>query len=119
MDPQQQQALNQMAGMGAGLMIFALLFSLVITIFFIWLFWRIFTKAGMSGALSLLNLIPVVGPLVVLFLLAFGKWNVVPVAPGYAPGATPAYPPAYPQQAYTPPAYPPQNYPPAGPPTQL
>lgn len=108
MDPSQQQALNQFAGVGAGLLAFVLLFSLVITAFFIWLFWRIFTKAGMSGALALLNLVPAVGPIIVLCILAFGKWNVVPVASGYADVPVP-YPPAYP----------PSNYPPAGPPTQL
>ena len=108
MDPQQQRAMNQLAGMGAGIMAFALLFSLVVTIFFIWLFWRIFTKAGMSGALALINLVPFVGPIIVLCILAFGNWNVVPVAPGYAVSTQP-YPPAYPPAAY----------PPAGPPTQL
>jgi uncharacterized membrane protein YhaH (DUF805 family) len=40
----------------------------------IWFFWRIFAKAGYSGALSLLNLIPGVGNLVCILILAFGTW---------------------------------------------
>ncbi len=109
MDPQQQQHLVAvMASMG----IAVALFGLVMTAFFIFCLWRIFTKAGMSGALSLITIVPVFGPIVVLCILAFGKWNVAPVTPGYAGGLQP-YPPAYPPQAYPP------SYPPAGPPTQL
>ena len=104
MNPQQQQAMNQMAGMGAGILAFAVLFSLAVTIFFIWIFWRIFTKAGLSGPLALLNLVPGIGILIVLGILAFSKWNVVPVGPGYVSG-----PPSYP-----PPSYPPSTYPSGG-----
>ncbi|HTX60469.1 MAG TPA: hypothetical protein VMH02_12445 [Verrucomicrobiae bacterium] len=43
---------------------------------FIWLYWRIFTKAGYNGALSLLNLIPGVGSLITIIILAFGRWPV-------------------------------------------
>ncbi|HLI76423.1 MAG TPA: hypothetical protein VKV02_05700 [Acidobacteriaceae bacterium] len=105
MDPQQQQ---QFAAVMASMGIAFALFGLVITAFFIFCLWRIFTKAGMSGALSLITIVPVVGPVIVLCILAFGKWNVVPVPTGYALSNQP-YPPAYP----------PANYPPAGPPTQL
>lgn len=111
MDPsqqQQQQAINQMAAMGTGLIAFGLLFSIVLTIFFIWMFWRIFTKAGMSGALALLNLVPFVGPLIVVCILAFSKWNVVPVPPGYA-GAQPPYPPAFPASGYPTASFPPSD----------
>ncbi len=104
MDPQQQQALNQMAGKGASILAFSLLLTLILSIFFVWLLWRIFTKAGMSGAMSLISLVPVVGPVIVLCILAFSDWNVVPVAPGYAASNQP---------------YPPANYPPPGPPAQL
>jgi heme/copper-type cytochrome/quinol oxidase subunit 2 len=116
MDPQQQQ---QFAGLIASMGVAIMLVGLVIAAFFIFCLWRIFTKAGLAGPLALIAIVPAVGPLIVLCILAFSKWNVVPVTPGYAQGTTPAYPPAYPPQAYTPPAYPPQNYPPAGPPTQL
>lgn len=42
--------------------------------FTIWVYWRIFAKAGYNGALSLLNLIPGVGQLICLIILAFGRW---------------------------------------------
>jgi hypothetical protein len=44
--------------------------------FAIWVYWRIFTKAGYNGALSLLNLIPGVGHLICLLILAFGRWPI-------------------------------------------
>lgn len=59
-------------------------------------FWQIFKKAGMAGALSLLMAIPLVN-LVMLYVLAFSQWKVVPVAQYVA--LPPAYPP--------PPTYPP------------
>jgi len=63
-------------------------------------FWQIFKKAGMSGALSILMAIPLVN-LVMLYVLAFSQWKVVPVAP-YG-----ALPPQYPPQYPPPPSYPP------------
>jgi hypothetical protein len=95
MDPQQQQAANMMAGMGAGVMIVVFLIFFVFLAFGIFLLWRIFTKAGMAGPLSLLVIVPF-GPLIVLCILAFGEWKVVP-APVYG-----SLPPQYPP----PPAYP-------------
>ncbi len=110
MDPNQQQQLaGMMAGMGAAI----LLVSFAFTAFLIFCLWRIFTRAGMAGALSLITIVPLIGPVVVLCILAFGKWNVAPITPGYAAIGQP-YPTDYPPQAY-----PPANYPPAGPPSQL
>lgn len=106
MDPQQQQ---QMAGMMASFGIAFVLVWLLMVVFFVFLFWRIFTKAGMAGALGLIALFPGI----CLCILAFSQWRVTPAPSGYAIGTTP-YPPAYPPQAY-----PPANYPPAGPPAQL
>jgi hypothetical protein len=109
MDPQQQQQMqSMMAGFGAAVLIVWVL----ILAFLVVLFWRIFAKAGMAGALGLIAIIPGFGFLICLCILAFSQWRVVPVAPGYAAGMTP-YPQPYPPQ------YPPSNYPPAGPPTQL
>jgi uncharacterized membrane protein YhaH (DUF805 family) len=74
-----------------GMMLVWGIVGLAVTVFFIWCFWRIFTKAGMSGALALLNLIPFVGGLIVLLILAFGEWpnspskSAVSVQPGYSP----------------------------------
>jgi hypothetical protein len=97
-DDTQAQA-NHIAGIMAGMGAFFLFFGLIVTAFFIFCLWRIFTKAGMAGALSLIAIIPGIGGIIVICLLAFGKWNVIP-----APYAA------------VPPAYPP-TYPPAGPPT--
>ena len=36
--------------------------------------WRIFVRAGFSGALSLLHLVPVIGAFVVMAILAFSDW---------------------------------------------
>ncbi len=36
--------------------------------------WRIFVRAGFSGALSLLHLVPFVGFLVIMAILAFSDW---------------------------------------------
>jgi hypothetical protein len=78
MDTQQAQNYGAlMAGMGG-----------------IFLFWRIFAKAGMSGALAFLLLVPGVGGLIVLCILAFGQWKVVPSSSVIA--VPPGYPPNYP-----------------------
>jgi uncharacterized membrane protein YhaH (DUF805 family) len=87
MDPQQQQ---QIAGMAAGFLGVFLVFGLAVLAFGIFLFWRIFTKAGLSGALSLLVLVPAVGWIIVLCILAFSEWRVTPIP------ATPYYPPTAP-----------------------
>lgn len=62
----------------AGLMAFGCVFWLVLLLaalaFPIFCFWRIFTKAGYNGAMALIWLIPVVGPIVVISILAFGTW---------------------------------------------
>jgi hypothetical protein len=42
----------------------------------IWFYWRIFSKAGFNGALSLLNLLFPVGGLVCIIILAFGRWPI-------------------------------------------
>ncbi len=87
-------------------------------------FWQIFKKAGMAAPLSLLMLIPVVN-LIMLYVLAFSRWNVVPAAdysagylpPAYPPGYTPAAP-AYPAQTVYP-AAPPAHVPPPDPPSTI
>jgi uncharacterized membrane protein YhaH (DUF805 family) len=73
---------------------------LAIFAFTIWVYWRIFTKAGYNGALSLLNLVPGVGPIICMIILAFGRWPiedqlailqgrpVTPTAPPPAPGSS-------------------------------
>ena len=78
--------------------VFYMIFILAIIAFSIWLYWRIFSKAGYNGALSLLNLVPGVGPLICVCILAFGKWPIeeqliarggtLPSAGGSAPVST-------------------------------
>jgi len=48
--------------------------SLAILIFMLFCFWRIFARAGYSGWMCLLALIPGVGTLIVVLVLAFGEW---------------------------------------------
>lgn len=61
--------------------------------------WFILKKAGFSPWLALLCLVPSLGTLVLLYILAFADWKVIP-----NPQAA-AYPPPYPPP---PPPYPPQ-----------
>ena len=49
---------------------------IAIVAFTIWMYWRIFAKAGYNGALSLLNLVPGIGPLICVIILAFGRWPI-------------------------------------------
>ena len=58
--------------------------------------WFILKKAGFSPWLSLLCIVPSLGTLVLLYILAFAEWKVLP-----APQA--AYPPAYPPPPQPPP----------------
>lgn len=90
MDPQQQQHL---AGIAAGFMGIFFLFGIAIAAFAVFLFWRIFTKAGLSGPLALLVLVPGVGWIIALCILAFSEWPVTPIP------SAPYYPPVYPPPA--------------------
>jgi len=103
---QQQQISNAAAGMGVAFFLIIMLIGFAFAAFMVFLLWRVFTKAGMSGPLALLVLIPF-GPIVVLCILAFGDWKVVPIA------QTAALPPPY----QPPPSYPPASYSPSQPPT--
>ncbi|WP_182277489.1 hypothetical protein [Granulicella sp. 5B5] len=104
--PDYDQQAKAMGGMIAGMMGFILLFAVAIVVFFIFLFWRIFTKAGLNGALSLFILLYPIGFIIVVCILAFSDWKVVP-----APTASPYYPPSYPPPP-PPPAIPPAYQPP-------
>lgn len=115
----------------AGAVIVYFIIILAAVAFGIFLLWRIFSKAGYNGAMSLLILIPGIGSLIVVLILAFGDWPVLrelnmlrqqrgmmPPGPGYPQGPyapNPQYPPA--SQYPSGPQYPPSNpqYPPSGP----
>ncbi|MDE3188278.1 MAG: hypothetical protein KGM96_12265 [Acidobacteriota bacterium] len=55
-------------------------------------FWFICKKAGFSPWLSLLNIVPF-GGLILMYVLAFGEWKVVPVLPPAWPPMPPPPPP--------------------------
>lgn len=128
MDNGNSSAAAAFSAFAMGYCVFILAF-VALTIF---IFWRIFKKAGQNGAMSLIALIPGIGTIIVLCILAFSKWPIEteleqqrmlhsgsipqnPAAPGYSaylPSAQPPYtqypsPLQYQQQQY-PPQYPPQ-----------
>jgi hypothetical protein len=79
------------AGIFGGLILIIVVVTIALVVFFVWLFWRIFARTGMNGALGLLCLVPYVGPLICLLMLAFSRWpiedamaahGIVPPAPG-------------------------------------
>jgi hypothetical protein len=61
-----------------GLSMFALMAILVVHVLFALLLivpsWRILERAGFSGLHSLFHLVPVIGPFIVMAILAFGDW---------------------------------------------
>lgn len=65
------------------------IFGLIAIAVFLIPYWMIWKKAGFSPWLSLLMFLPLVN-LVMLYVLAFSEWKVVPASP-------PVYPPAYPR----------------------
>jgi energy-converting hydrogenase Eha subunit B len=50
--------------------------SLAVAAFVIFCWWRICAKAGYGGAMSLLVLLPGVGMIILLCILAFGRWPI-------------------------------------------
>lgn len=65
--------------MEIGLAVFFAVLLLLVPLF---LFWRIFDKAGLAPALALVCLVPVVGYLIALLILALSEWPAVkPAAP--------------------------------------
>ena len=62
--------------------------------------WFICKKAGFSPWLSFILLIPL-GGLVLLYVLAFAEWKVIPVPEAYWP-TQPPIPPPHPPQPLTP-----------------
>ncbi len=91
MDNSQNYNMNAFAAMGTVFSIIVVI-GLVATALFIWFYWRIFQKAGFSGALALLNLVPYVGNLICVLILAFGEWpsaqSQIQSRPTYSPPST-------------------------------
>ncbi len=88
MDHSTQAAASVLASLALGYGIFLL----VVIAFTLWVYWRIFEKAGYSGALSLLNLVPGVGPLICVIILAFGRWPIEDRLAAALGGGTPPAP---------------------------
>jgi hypothetical protein len=87
---------QQMGGMLAafiGIYLFVIVIAIAVIII---PFWFILKKAGFSPWLSLINIVPF-GTLILLYVLAFAEWKVIP-APQMA------FQPPYPPQ----PPFPPQ-----------
>jgi len=68
--------------LGSVLLFFLLIGHLILSLLLVIPTWRIFVRAGFSGALSLLHFVPVVGVLVIMAILAFSDWPA-----GEAPAA--------------------------------
>ena len=118
---------NSSTGAITGIFLTSAIFGLIVIIFAVIIYWRIFSKAGYSGALSLLLFVPIAN-IIVLCVLAFGNWPIYkelnylrqqaaqaqrnPVAPQQYPPDSSAAP--YPQQFPSSPQYPqygqPQQY---------
>jgi hypothetical protein len=60
--------------LGSVVLFFFVLGHILLSLLLIIPTWRIFVRAGFSGALSLLHLVPVVGSLIVMAILAFSDW---------------------------------------------
>ena len=90
--PMSQEQAMQFA---LGFMSIALIFMLVMLIVITIPAWFICKKAGFSPWLSLLCLIPSIGYLVLLYVLAFAEWpsQKAPVPLGFAPPPAPPQPP--------------------------
>ena len=103
MDPQQAQQ-HALRILSAMIPLIGLVMIVGLALYIVPL-WIICKKAGLSAPLSLLGIIPGIGILVVLYILAFSDWRVIP-APytGLQPYPTPppSYPPP-PPSSYAPP----------------
>ncbi len=73
-DASADQAAAQAMAMVGAMMGTIIIIALAFIALTVWLFWRIFAKAGFNGALGLLCLIPSVGFLICIIILAFGEW---------------------------------------------
>jgi hypothetical protein len=67
---------------------FSIIFSIVVII----PYWFIFKKAGFSGFLALLMFVPLIN-VIMLYFLAFARWNVVPATAVYPAPPVPYRPP--------------------------
>jgi hypothetical protein len=61
-------------GLGTLALLFLAIAHLLVALVLIIPTWRICTRAGFSGALSLFHFVPVIGSFIVMAVLAFSDW---------------------------------------------
>ncbi len=64
-----------LAAVFGGAILVYLLIMIALIVFSVIVYWKIFSKAGYSGALGLLMFVPIAN-IVVLCVLAFGEWPI-------------------------------------------
>ena len=69
-------------GLGSIVLLGFLIMHLLLALVLIVPTWRICTRAGFSGALSLFHLVPVIGSFIVMAVLAFSAWPAGEALPG-------------------------------------
>ena len=69
-------------GLGSLLLFAVLVVHLLFALLLIIPTWRICSRAGFSGALSLFHLVPLIGPFIVMGVLAFTDWPNGEASPG-------------------------------------
>ena len=69
-------------GLGSFLLFGLLMLHLLVALVLIIPTWRICTRAGFSGALSLFHLVPFIGSFIVMAMLAFSTWPNGEASPG-------------------------------------
>jgi hypothetical protein len=69
-------------GLGSLALLLILIVHVILALVLIIPTWRICTRAGFSGALALFHLVPVVGSLLVMAILAFSDWPNGEARPG-------------------------------------
>lgn len=69
---------QHMSGIIAAVVGFYLIFFVIIMAIIIVPFWFILKKAGFSSWLSFINIVPF-GTLILLYILAFAEWKVIPL----------------------------------------
>jgi uncharacterized oligopeptide transporter (OPT) family protein len=74
-DANSDTATNAVAGTFAAFGIVGVLVGIGVLILSLWINWTIAAKAGYSGALSLLMLIPLVN-LIIVLMFAFSEWPI-------------------------------------------
>ena len=69
-----QSIIAWLLGLGSVVVFAIVLVHLLFSLLLIIPTWRICTRAGFSGALSLFHLVPVIGSFIVMLILAFSTW---------------------------------------------